>query len=130
MAIAGIWEQARAAPDKVAAVHNGNPFCYANFARSIDGTRRFLAAQGVPSGTVAVIGVQNLLEAWILLFALRTLGLTTVAVGSVAQLSTVPLRNVGVVVTSATRTSGFRNSPCTTSRVSGCGPAAVTAGRS
>jgi acyl-coenzyme A synthetase/AMP-(fatty) acid ligase len=101
VAIAGIWKHAHAAPDKVAVVHDGTPVSYGQFARWIEATRRYLAAQGAPPGCVAIICVGSLLHAWVLLLALRALGLTTVAIRSAAQLRAVPLRNVGVVVTSA-----------------------------
>ena len=86
MAISRIFAQARETPDKTAVVHDGVTYTYAHFARWIEGSRRYLAAEGLPVGSLAVIWVDNLLEAWFC-FGLRALGIDGAVSGHAAQTS-------------------------------------------
>ena len=96
-----IFEQARQSPDKPAVVYNGSPYGYASLARWIEGARRFLAQQGLPPGTVAVLCLANYLDAWVLGLALRSLGFTTIAARDAGQAGSFRLRNISGVVASA-----------------------------
>ena len=78
MAVARIFELAHQEPDKTAVVHNGVSFSYGWFARRIESARRYLALQNLPVGTVAAVCVGSHLDAWVLGFGLRSLGLTTI----------------------------------------------------
>lgn len=101
MALSQIFQYARETPDKVAVVHDDVACTYAQFAGRIDACSRQFATQRLHAGTVAVIDVRNLLDAWILGFALRASGLTTVAVKDGGEIDALGIANVGCVVTSA-----------------------------
>src|SRR5215471_4273562 len=99
VAISKIFEQAHQTPGKIALVYNGVSYSYANFARVIEIARQYFAQQGLPVGSVAVIDVRSLLDAWILGLALRSLGLTTFATRPAEEIAKLDLRNIGCVVT-------------------------------
>ena len=101
VAIARIFAQARETPERVAVVHNGVSYIYAELACGIEDARRLLDGQALRPGSLAIVCADSLLESWVLLFALRCLGLSTIAVRNVAQAKPLGLRNVAVVVTSA-----------------------------
>jgi acyl-coenzyme A synthetase/AMP-(fatty) acid ligase len=100
--ISKILEQARQTPDKIAVVYNGAACSYARFARRIKISRQYFAKEDLPVGSVAVIDVESLLDAWLFGLALRSLGLTTCAVKDAEDIGKLGLRNVGCVVTAAT----------------------------
>lgn len=96
-----IFEQAQRQPAKAALVHEGLVLRYAELAHRIVGTRRFLDAQGLPGTGVAVIASTQLLDDWVLLFALRSLGFSTVAARSVAEIEALALPDIACVVLAA-----------------------------
>lgn len=96
-----IADIAASAPHKTAVIHNGVDYSYARLAQWIDRCRRYLAAEGLGADDVAAIDSDDLLEAWVLLFALRGLGATTVAVPDQGQLGQLRLRRLSCVVASA-----------------------------
>ena len=93
-----IFEHALRQPQKTAAVHEGTSLSYAEFARRIATTRHFLDAQRLPASGVAVILVTQLLDDWILMFALRSLGLSTVAARDTADIHTLDLPDIACVI--------------------------------
>jgi acyl-coenzyme A synthetase/AMP-(fatty) acid ligase len=97
--VARIFEQAHLTPDKSAVVYNGRAYSYASFARWIEGCRRYLAQQELPTDAVAIVGIERLLDGWILGFALRSLGLTTVFARDSKGIRRLDLRDVGCIVT-------------------------------
>jgi acyl-coenzyme A synthetase/AMP-(fatty) acid ligase len=98
MVIERIYEWARLQPTKPALIYNDNVVDYAAFAQVIDAYRKSLEMEGLPTGTVAVVAVGNLADAWVLILALRALGLTTIHVNSLAQAKALGLKNVSCVV--------------------------------
>jgi acyl-coenzyme A synthetase/AMP-(fatty) acid ligase len=99
VAVAKIFEQARQTPGKIAAVSSGVSWSYGDFARFIAACRQHFARQGLPVDSVAIIDVDNLLEAWVFGLALRSLGLTTFATKDAQEIPTLGLRNISCVVT-------------------------------
>jgi acyl-coenzyme A synthetase/AMP-(fatty) acid ligase len=95
-----IFEWAERTPDKTAILYNGNPFSYRAFARRIAAARGYFAARGHGGGGHAVLAVHNLVDFWVLSLALRSLGTTTVPVGSVAAVEKLALPRLDCVVTS------------------------------
>ena len=93
-----IFEHALRQPQKTAAVHEGTSLSYAEFARRIATTRHYLDAQRLPAIGVAVILVTQLLDDWILMFALRSLGLSTVAARDTADIHTLDLPDIACVI--------------------------------
>lgn len=98
MVISRIFAQARDTPHKIAAVHNGVACRYADFARRIAQRRAFLARQSLAAGSIALIDVESMLEAWITSFALRSLGHDTLAVPGVDDPRVPRVRRAAFVV--------------------------------
>ena len=96
-----IFEHARSAPQKLAIAYLGYRVSYGEFAYWIADAREFFAAQDLRAGGIAVLlAVPHRLDAWTLDFALRSLGMNTVAVASPTDLRALDLRDVCCVVTS------------------------------
>jgi acyl-coenzyme A synthetase/AMP-(fatty) acid ligase len=102
MAVADrIFAHARATPDRPAVVYNGRAFSYRVFAALIGLARRWLAGQAIDRDRVAVVCVANLLDAWIVGLALRSLGVTTVNARTVEDVARLGLGAVSIVATVA-----------------------------
>ena len=78
-----IFEFAERTPDKTAVVYNGQPLSYRSFAANIALARGYFASRGVVGPGLAVLVIANMLDFWVVSLALRSLGLTTIAVQSV-----------------------------------------------
>jgi non-ribosomal peptide synthetase component E (peptide arylation enzyme) len=99
MIVDSIGKWARTHPDKVALIHNDVPMNYAAFARTIEGARRHLSSLGLPPRQTAIVRAPNLRDSWVVVLALRVLGLNTVSVQSIAQGRALQLPDVVCVVT-------------------------------
>jgi acyl-coenzyme A synthetase/AMP-(fatty) acid ligase len=109
-----IFDWAKRTPDRTAIIFNDRPWSYGSFAQFIALARGYFVRRGYVGPGYAVLAVHNRMDFWILSLALRSLGLTTVAVGSVADGGTDPsvqaevsklgLPNVRCVVTSPSET--------------------------
>jgi acyl-coenzyme A synthetase/AMP-(fatty) acid ligase len=98
--IDSIFQHARFTPDKPAIYYQGYTISYGEFAYWISDARRFLAQQGLRRGSIAVLlGVPCRLDAWALGFALRSLGMDTLAVRSPEDFAELNMRNIGCVIT-------------------------------
>src|SRR4051795_13109266 len=75
-----IYQQARETPEKTALFVDGQAISYRAFAVFIDRTRRYLAEQGVAGDGVAILPTGANATVWILVLALRSLGLSTLVV--------------------------------------------------
>lgn len=93
-----IYEWARVQPAKAAIICNDVFIDYSFFARTIDSQRRLLSQWDLPVGKTAVVLIPNLAYSWAAILALRSLGLTTVATGSVDSLRPLALRDVACIV--------------------------------
>jgi acyl-coenzyme A synthetase/AMP-(fatty) acid ligase len=98
MVIDHIYKWARSQPKKTAIICDDVPINYASFARAIDTSRRFLEPHALPAGRTAITLVNSPLDAWILVLALRSLGLNTIHVKSIAAAEHLKLRHVACVV--------------------------------
>jgi acyl-coenzyme A synthetase/AMP-(fatty) acid ligase len=98
MLLKRIYEWARSQPNKTAVVLDDVAINYASFSRAIDAARRFLEPYALPAGRTAIVLVNSPLDAWILLLALRSLGLNTICVYSIDRALELKLRNVAFVV--------------------------------
>lgn len=83
MPIDRIFELARLSPEKPAVIAGRNVLSYARFAGFIATTREHLAGHGVEPGELAVLPTAANLTTHVLGLALRSLGVTTLAVQSV-----------------------------------------------
>jgi len=98
MLIDQIYIQARETPDKPALIVDGQAIFYRAFAAVIDRSRSYLAAQGLPADAVAVLPTGSNATVWILLLALRSLGLTTIVVPSANSIGALGLPEARCVV--------------------------------
>lgn len=74
-----IYAAASETPDKLAVVSNGRAIGYGEFWRLIDGRRRSLDPF-VPESGIAVLAIDDILEGWLVVLALRGLGVDTAMV--------------------------------------------------
>jgi acyl-coenzyme A synthetase/AMP-(fatty) acid ligase len=98
MLLERIYEWARSRPKKTAIIDNDVPINYASFSRAIDAARRFLEPHALPAGRTAIVLFKSPLEGWILLLALRSLGLNTICVETIEIAEQLKLRDVAVLV--------------------------------
>ena len=96
-----IFDFAARQPDKTALVHDGRVFSYDAFATRIATARGFFARMGCLGPGVAALALTNILDFWSFSLALRSLGLTTVAVPSPQGLGELGLPDLRFVVASA-----------------------------
>lgn len=99
MIIDRIFEWARMQPLKLALIHDDVSVDYITLARTIEAYRQFLERFDLVAETTAVVLVRNLADAWPLVLALRSIGLTTICPPSLAQVQ--KLKNVSCFVTTA-----------------------------
>jgi len=94
-----IYQWARLKPRKPALIYNDTVWDYADFAKSIAMARNALQKDELPQGATVVILARNLFTSWPIIIALRSLGLTTLAVPSLAVAETLQIRNLSRIVT-------------------------------
>ena len=98
MIVNRIYEWARIQPHKTALIQNDAVISYAVFARTIDATRKFFEQQNLPTGGTAIVLVEQLSDAWIIVLALRALGLNTISVRSISTAEELKVRDAACVV--------------------------------
>jgi len=94
-----IHDWAEKAPDSTAVIYNGRRVSYAEFAARINSMRSFLQPLDLAPGQVAIVRIENLVDAWAAYFARRELGLSTLFVQSKDTAERLELSNVGCIVT-------------------------------
>jgi fatty-acyl-CoA synthase len=99
--IRSIFDWAETTPDKTALEHNGEAWSYRALAEAIAIARGYFHRRGITGEGVAVMAVTHLRDFWVFSLALRSLGLTTIAVQSPDDLAGLRLPNVRCVVASA-----------------------------
>ncbi len=95
-----IFHWAGSTPDKVAVTYNGTSVTYGAFAQAIAQARGFFIAQGQTSSGYAVLAIRNLFDFWVSSLALRSLGVSTIAIASPDSLKALDLPDIRCVVTS------------------------------
>jgi acyl-coenzyme A synthetase/AMP-(fatty) acid ligase len=95
-----IYEWARTQPAKTALIHNDHPCSYAVFSRAIEVTKTFFKGQNLPTGRTAVVRISNHADAWIVILSLRSIGLNTICVNSLATAQTLNVKDVACIVLS------------------------------
>jgi acyl-CoA synthetase (AMP-forming)/AMP-acid ligase II len=102
MLINRIFRHAHENPDRLALVNNGKEITYAAFACAIDATRNHLMGAGLPDHGVIVRLERNFHHDWVLLLALRSLGLTVASAPSWQYIERLDIDDItGVVCLSA-----------------------------
>lgn len=94
-----IFHWARTTPEKTAVIYNEQALSYRSFAARIALARSYFLRRSCAGPGHAVLAVQDRLDFWILSLALRSLGLTTIAVGAEAMINELPLPDIRCVVT-------------------------------
>src|ERR1700742_1938258 len=95
-----IYEWARSEPARTAVIFGDAPVSYAVFSCVIEASRKFLERQALPVGRTAIVLCDSLLETWVLIIALRAVGLNTISVSSIAQAVELKIKDVACVVVS------------------------------
>src|SRR5665213_2963539 len=95
-----IFKTGRETPDKLAMIWGEQRLSYGAFAGLIDAARRYLGAIEPPVRGVAVLCAASVLDVWVLGLALRSLGVTTLAVRSLRDIPALALPDIGCVVIS------------------------------
>jgi acyl-coenzyme A synthetase/AMP-(fatty) acid ligase len=98
MIVDRIYEWAKCQPDKTAVIWNDVSVSYLSFANAIRANFDFFQQENLPVGRTAIVLVHNLLDAWLIIMALRALGLNTIAVTSIAAADALKIRDVACVV--------------------------------
>ena len=97
-----IFRYAHETPGNAAIFERGQRVTYREFAFWIDWARRYLEQQAIPPGTTAVLaGIKCRLDGWAFAIALRSLGLTTLSIGSLEELSGLGIPDIGCVITTS-----------------------------
>jgi acyl-coenzyme A synthetase/AMP-(fatty) acid ligase len=96
-----IFDWAKRTPDATAILYNGRRLSYGAYAELIARARGCFAASGCGGPGYALLAFGSLLDFWVLGLALRSLGTTTLAIGSVKALAKVDLPDIRVVVTNS-----------------------------
>ena len=99
MAANTIYEWAQSQPEKAALIQNGFAFNYAALARGIEASRQFLQMRSLPVGKTAIVLATSIADSWVIVHALRSLGLTTIGVPNIAAAHDLKIRDVACVVT-------------------------------
>jgi acyl-coenzyme A synthetase/AMP-(fatty) acid ligase len=94
-----IFDWAQRTPEKTAVIYNGRPWSYRTFAGQIAIARRYFLRRDCTGSGYAVLVIHNLMDFWILSLALRSLGLTTLAVGDAKMLASLELPDIRCVIT-------------------------------
>ncbi len=90
---------------------NGQEFSYLEFVRAVEACRNYLDAFRLPRGTVAVVNVKARVDAWVVLIATRSLGLTTIVLADLARSSELALRNVSCILQIETEPQDMYGAP-------------------
>jgi acyl-coenzyme A synthetase/AMP-(fatty) acid ligase len=98
MIIDRIYEWARSSPNRTAIIYSDIAISYAEFAKGIEITRKFLERQQLPQGSTAALFIQHLLGCWIVCIASRAIGLNTIALKTVPQAQQVQIREPSCLI--------------------------------
>src|SRR5262249_23314646 len=99
MLLERISEWARSYPNKTAVVYGDVAIDYASVVRGIDAARSFLEKRELPPGRTGIVLIKHPMDAWIVLFALRSLGLNTISIESFKWAEELKLRDIACVIT-------------------------------
>jgi acyl-CoA synthetase (AMP-forming)/AMP-acid ligase II len=98
MIVNRIYEWAKRQPDRTAVVWNGGSINYLSFANAIQATIEFFQQENLPAGQTAIVLIHNRLDAWLIVMALRVLGLNTISVTSILRAEELKIRNAACII--------------------------------
>jgi acyl-coenzyme A synthetase/AMP-(fatty) acid ligase len=96
-----IRRYARETPEATAIIGDLVPISYREFDRRIAAMRRTLAPRAPPAGANVVTDIQDIVLGWVVDLALRSLGLTTIAIREPADFASLEGLDIAAVVTLA-----------------------------
>jgi acyl-coenzyme A synthetase/AMP-(fatty) acid ligase len=101
MPLQRIYDRALSHPDKPALIHQDQVVGYGLLARIVQRAAAWFAAQGMPRGGLVAVMVADLADGWMIQFALRRLGLTTIFALSTDTLRNLRLPGLSAIVTTS-----------------------------
>ena len=107
MTLHRIYDWARSHPGKPALIYHDHAIDYGTFARIIERTAAWFAARGIPRGGLVAVLVADLADGWVIQFALRRLGLTTIFALSIDALRSLHLPDLCAIVTTRVEAGHF-----------------------
>jgi acyl-coenzyme A synthetase/AMP-(fatty) acid ligase len=93
-----IYEWATQQPNATAVIWNDVSLSYRSFSNAIRSACDFLQRENLPIGRTAVVLASGLLDAWIIVMALRALGLNTISVRSIAAAQSLRVSDVACII--------------------------------
>jgi acyl-coenzyme A synthetase/AMP-(fatty) acid ligase len=102
MIVERIYEWAKRQPDKIALIVNDISLSYLSFSNAIRAASDFFQREDLPVGRTAIVLVPSLLDAWIIVLALRSLGLNTISVRSIEQAESLKIGDVACIIATPT----------------------------
>jgi acyl-coenzyme A synthetase/AMP-(fatty) acid ligase len=102
MLVERIYQWAKRQPDKTAVIWNDVPLSYRAFSNAIRAGCDFFQREDLAVGRTAVVLVPGLLDAWIVVMALRSLGLNTICVRSIEKIESLKISDIACVVVAQT----------------------------
>jgi acyl-coenzyme A synthetase/AMP-(fatty) acid ligase len=107
MTLHRLYDWAQSHPDKPALIYHDHAIDYGTFARIIERTADWFVARGTPRGGLVAVLVADLADGWVIQFALRRLGLTTIFALSTDALCSLRLPNLSAIVTTSEEAGNF-----------------------
>lgn len=101
MAVREIFHWAEQTPDRTAIIQHGQRLSYREFARWIAVTRGYFIRHGWRGPGYVAVAIAELSTAWIIMLALRSLGLTTIVLREPEGVGALPLPGLRVVMVRA-----------------------------
>ena len=98
MTTQAILDWAHRTPESAALLCNGVSLTYRAFAQAIWQRRDLLLSERLPGEGLAVVVGQDLLDGWLIVHALRSLGLDTIVVDSIDVLMSLGIRDAAAIV--------------------------------
>jgi len=99
MIVERIYEWAERQPAKTAVIWNDRSLSYPSFSNAIRSACDFFKRENLPVGGTAIVLVRGLLDTWIIVMALRALGLNTIPVRSVEQTQSLKISSAACIIT-------------------------------
>jgi acyl-coenzyme A synthetase/AMP-(fatty) acid ligase len=109
MIVERIYEWAKRQPDKTAVIWNDVSLSYLMFSNAILATCDFFQRENLPIGRTAIVLVSDLLDTWIIVMALRSLGLNTISVRSIDQAEALRINDVACIIVTQTEAAAAHN---------------------
>jgi acyl-coenzyme A synthetase/AMP-(fatty) acid ligase len=107
MIVERIYEWAKSQPHRPALIWNDISLTYLLFSNAIQTTCDLLRRENLPVGGDALVLVQSLADAWIIVMSLRALGLNTVCIRSNEKPESLVIAGVACVVTTETEAATY-----------------------